>query len=344
MRSQPRQNTPMLVKKRDPVRKEESDGDVRKLQMDRAKKLKSMFEQQVSTLNEEIASLQKTERHKTTHITKVGVPQSKSVERHRRVIDTSVDQSQRKGANNISAVSKKERETGTSDENTRIKNIVHLPESNNSPEPDTTDGLIEAAVDRNCVPRVGGQRLYVKMEKKYYENIVNPELEKRKEALKQKRSLYKPIERDEITQHAARYNEALQKQRMHRAIAKMEQESDHPPTKIIKTPLMQKVLDYEEEEKTKEEKRANERKVLLTKQSLYGKLVKEIYFPKEEGEQANYNTFKPKSKDFQKVMPLPMRYGNQADFTVDNRENTKEIQSANPFTRQPVNYLARGRI
>ena len=34
----------MLVKKRDPACKEESDGDVRKLKMDRAKKLKSMFE------------------------------------------------------------------------------------------------------------------------------------------------------------------------------------------------------------------------------------------------------------------------------------------------------------
>ena len=170
------------------------------------------------------------------------------------MIDTSVDQSQRGlRANKISGLSKKEREIGTSDENTRIKNIVHRAESSNSPErtPDTTDGLIEGTTNGNNMYKAGSQRLYMKMEKKYIENVVYPELEKRKEALKQKKTLYKPIEREEINEHAARYNEVLQRQRMNRAIAKMEKETDHHTTKIIKTPLLQKVLDYEEEEKSK---------------------------------------------------------------------------------------------
>ena len=129
--------------------------------------------------------------------------------------------------------------------------------------------------------------LFMKMEKEFQEKQVLPELERRKVELKAKKELYKPMDEKAIREHALKYQEFTKKDMLNRQVARLESEKSkaeriEKAQKLYKSVALNKILEQEKEQRVRDEKRFEEIKQKKEKQLQYGKLVKEIYFPKVE--------------------------------------------------------------
>jgi len=129
--------------------------------------------------------------------------------------------------------------------------------------------------------------LYMRLEKEYQQNKVLPELERRKDALKAKKELYQPMDEKAIREHALKYQEMGKQDQIKREVARMESDKQKAERvgkaqKLYKSVALNKILEQEKEEKVKQDKRFEEIKLMKDRQNKYGKLVKEIYFPKAE--------------------------------------------------------------
>ena len=124
--------------------------------------------------------------------------------------------------------------------------------------------------------------LYVKIEENYEEQVLMPELEKKKAELAKKREFFQPIKKQEIAEHMKKYQENSLENQMRREIHNKNKQIEfkyNNSAYIIKSKFTENIL--EEEKKKKEEKEQQEqgKKKLLEKKKNYSSVVKEMFAP-----------------------------------------------------------------
>ena len=126
--------------------------------------------------------------------------------------------------------------------------------------------------------------LYQKMYKNFVEEIEMPELEKRKQKLAEKRSIYVPIRRDELREHADRYEEIIHKYEEVRVkeMEKRRLDSEDYMCKAqmeYKSSFTTKAIVKDMIERNKQKHHAAKQKENYTKKMTYAKIIKESYLP-----------------------------------------------------------------
>lgn len=124
--------------------------------------------------------------------------------------------------------------------------------------------------------------LYMKIEENYEEQVLMPELEKKKAELARKREFLQPIKRTEIIEHMKKYQEASmesQLRREYQAKTKAIEFKYNSSTGVIKSRFTDRVLEEEKKKKEEQEKIEHEKEVLIEKKKKYAKIVKEMFAP-----------------------------------------------------------------
>mmetsp|Transcript_33989 Transcript_33989/g.59231 ORF Transcript_33989/g.59231 Transcript_33989/m.59231 type:complete len:511 (+) Transcript_33989:41-1573(+) len=123
--------------------------------------------------------------------------------------------------------------------------------------------------------------LYVQIEEKYKQEILMPELEKHKAELAKKRIHFNSVSRQELTEHAKRYEEMKRENMERRSLQANESTLDHMANLASKNSSKFTYAVIEEERQKREEKTriAEERRRMMEKQKQYASLIKEIYVP-----------------------------------------------------------------
>ena len=120
--------------------------------------------------------------------------------------------------------------------------------------------------------------LYKKIESDFLEKVEMPALRKRKEELEKKRLLYKPINSNELKEHARQFDEIMNKL----SEQKKQNQSDyslHRIKNLSKSKALQKVLEEERLHSFEIIQKAQRKKLLLDKKKQYSDIVKEVFQP-----------------------------------------------------------------
>lgn len=121
-----------------------------------------------------------------------------------------------------------------------------------------------------------------RIEKKYQEQILTPSLEQKKLQLENLRNFHKPINREELDEHEKNFLITLKQKQTEKRI-KREQEmrnhSDYNPKKF-ESKFTKFTLDQQKEREILEKEEEKRIKEKADKMEKYGKLVKEMHFPK----------------------------------------------------------------
>lgn len=113
--------------------------------------------------------------------------------------------------------------------------------------------------------------LYKKIESEFINNFEIPELEKRKEELRKKHELFRPLDYQEL-QERSRYLELLQTQQKPKSIF-------NERSKSTKSKFLKRILDEDKEKSIAEEEKVIIKKDMKDKMWKYSQIVKEIFPP-----------------------------------------------------------------
>ncbi|OMJ73586.1 hypothetical protein SteCoe_27686 [Stentor coeruleus] len=181
--------------------------------------------------------------------------------------------------------------------------------------------------------------LYIKIEENYKNTIMMPELEKRKEELKKRSIYFMPSQLQNIKNHMSWYNSVKGKTK--KSIIHKPSNADKSLQLLSVTPNVW-ALRLMEEEKLEQEarnKKLQERKNLIEKQTKYSELIKEFHAPSlHKSPTATDTTIKSKSKI------------DQNNLSVDVSPNSKWVphkypknnmvpEPKEPKKPHPINYL-----
>ena len=119
---------------------------------------------------------------------------------------------------------------------------------------------------------VSSTPLYKKLEISYFSNVEMPELENRKEELKRKREKFRPVDYNQLKEHARSIDS---------------KRSEHHKSKIIqsdrncikKSKLIKKFIQEENEKRMEEQKKFSIKKQMASKKKEYSEVVKVIHAP-----------------------------------------------------------------
>lgn len=124
--------------------------------------------------------------------------------------------------------------------------------------------------------------LFVKIEENYEEQVLMPELEKKKAELAKKREFFQPVRKQEIAEHMKRYLENSHENQARREMAqkgkKIEFQYNNSAC-IIKSKFTESILEEERRKKEEKEQHEQEKKILLEKKKNYASIVKEMFVP-----------------------------------------------------------------
>ena len=124
--------------------------------------------------------------------------------------------------------------------------------------------------------------LYVKIEENYEEQVLMPELEKKKAELARKREFLQPIKRTEIIEHMKKYQEAAVENQIRRefqAKTKALEFKYNSSAGVIKSRFTDRVLEEEKKKKEDLEKVEQDKARLIEKKKKYAEVVKEMFVP-----------------------------------------------------------------
>lgn len=116
---------------------------------------------------------------------------------------------------------------------------------------------------------------------KTYEKNTESELERKKKELETRRNLYKPLNGEELKQHAQKYEESRRlKEQESRVKVVKDLEEKKINAKKYESLFLKQVLEKDSEERRKKEKYKESRKLLVEKQQKYQNIIKDLFKPK----------------------------------------------------------------
>ena len=124
--------------------------------------------------------------------------------------------------------------------------------------------------------------LYVKIEENYEDQVLMPELEKKKAELARKRELFQPIRKHEIIEHMKRYQEYSYESQVRREQSLKNKEIEfkyNNSAGVFKSKFTENILEEERLKKEEQEKIEQEKKKLIEKKKKYSSIVKEMFIP-----------------------------------------------------------------
>ncbi|CAI2362401.1 unnamed protein product [Moneuplotes crassus] len=208
--------------------------------------------------------------------------------------------------------------------------------------------------------------MHEKLEEEYQQNVLMPELEKKKNELKEKRDFYKPIDRKEIDEFQKQYEENIKLKNEEKRHKREQWYSDiggdnFDPNRL-KTKIYDKVMEEDKGNQDMRSKKIEDRTRRQEKMNNYARIVKEMHWPtvshkkKQEIEQIK-NLLGQRNQ--RKSAPPNKRFGaqkpNESGFASDSnaghaRPNWKKFH--NPMIPKPkmkrepvvVDYLREIRV
>eukprot|EP00347_Sterkiella_histriomuscorum_P004265 403361109 len=130
---------------------------------------------------------------------------------------------------------------------------------------------------------INAQPLYKQFEEKYQKEVEMPHLELKKKQLEELRNFYKPIQRQDLQEHALKYEQIRsvkqEESRKQRDIS-IKAERDHQANLRYKLKDNLNLSVIQDSKKVEEELINAERKKYVDKVKNYAKQVKDMYFPK----------------------------------------------------------------
>lgn len=141
--------------------------------------------------------------------------------------------------------------------------------------------------------------MHEKLEEEYKEKILMPELEKKKNELKEKRDFFKPIDRRELDEFQKKYEEnyklKLEEKRQEREKWYSDiGQGQYDPTKF-KTKVYEKVLEEEKGTEELKNREIEDKKRKAEKMQNYARIVKEMHWPEVS---------EKKAKEIEKIKSL----------------------------------------
>jgi len=124
--------------------------------------------------------------------------------------------------------------------------------------------------------------LYKKLEEKFNNQVLMPELEKKKAQLAQKRMMYQPIDSKEIQEHAKKVDLIKQEQETKRLKELQQKQLDYKLNSVSqenRSKFMEAAIEEEKRKKEEQRKAEEDRKRLLERKRQYADLVKEMFQP-----------------------------------------------------------------
>eukprot|EP00330_Aristerostoma_sp_ATCC50986_P005396 CAMPEP_0114580426 /NCGR_PEP_ID=MMETSP0125-20121206/4717_1 /TAXON_ID=485358 ORGANISM="Aristerostoma sp., Strain ATCC 50986" /NCGR_SAMPLE_ID=MMETSP0125 /ASSEMBLY_ACC=CAM_ASM_000245 /LENGTH=413 /DNA_ID=CAMNT_0001771987 /DNA_START=961 /DNA_END=2202 /DNA_ORIENTATION=- len=271
--------------------------------MTEIKKMKRELEDKLKSLNEQLDELNKedpTYPNATTH--HYGASHHTKKADHKKIIKIAYEDQAEKQKKAMEFVHKMQREKHEREKRElerRLnleKNIKHEIEHTYKKRIESEEKLKAERRDkilnklnhrpRDIEPKEGDEPLYKRMEKKYKEEILLPEIERREKELQNRKKKYKPFGDNELDQYAHKQEIDSKKQFLLKQANRYENQEgvQHRNKKYYRSPIWKKVKEVDEEFKAHDHKASLERKMLRDKQRQYGKLVKEMYYPKVDDE------------------------------------------------------------
>lgn len=121
-----------------------------------------------------------------------------------------------------------------------------------------------------------------RIEKNYHEQILTPSLEQKKLKLENLRNFHKPINREELDEHDKNFLVTLKRKQNEKRIKREQEMKNHPDynPKKFQSKFMKFTLDEQKEREVLEKEEEKRIKEKADKMDKYGKLVKEMHFPK----------------------------------------------------------------
>ena len=125
--------------------------------------------------------------------------------------------------------------------------------------------------------------LYEKIRNNYEQNFVIPELIEKKKKLDNLRSFHRPVQREELSQHAYNYEAILkakiEEKRMFREAKLSEYGIGTHKSSKLQTSIMKKTIQSERLHKMQQEQSMKEHMQKRSKVNSYSKIVKEMHWP-----------------------------------------------------------------
>lgn len=133
-------------------------------------------------------------------------------------------------------------------------------------------------------PKIGLQDqeeyLFKKLEKKYYQEVEMPALEKKKQELAMRRNMAKPISKAELDEHDRKCRMLSEEHRkeIKQELKKRKQDEEKvlELQQKLKTGVSEKIISEEAKKKEETEKKRREKKILREKMENYANLIKEV--------------------------------------------------------------------
>lgn len=204
--------------------------------------------------------------------------------------------------------------------------------------------------------------MHEKLEKEYQEKVLMPELEKKKQVLKEKREFFRPIDHKEIDEHQKQYEENF---KIKLEQKKMEREKwyddigvgKYDPNKY-QTKVLAKVIEETKGEEEHKLQEIEDRKRKAEKMNNYARIVKEMHWPEvSERKREEAENIKKLLEERNKRRSAPPKNRNQKPDSGSDNDRPKAIKKPswnfhNPLIPKPkpkreaiiVDYLKEARV
>ena len=129
---------------------------------------------------------------------------------------------------------------------------------------------------------IANKPLYVKIEENYEEQVLMPELEKKKAELAKKREVFQPVRKQEIIDHMKKYQENSLESQARREILAKNKEIEFKYNNsacVIKSKFTENILEEERRKREEKEQQEIEKKKLLDRKKQYASIVKDNFAP-----------------------------------------------------------------
>jgi hypothetical protein len=129
---------------------------------------------------------------------------------------------------------------------------------------------------------ISNKPMYLRIEENYEEQVLMPELEKKKAELARKREFLQPIRRSEILDHMKKYQETAMESQVRREIQAKNKQLEfkyNSSACAMKSRFTDRVLEEEKKKKEESEKAEHEKVQLVDKRKKYASIVKEMFVP-----------------------------------------------------------------
>lgn len=195
---------------------------------------------------------------------------------------------------------------------------------------------------------ISNKPLYLKIEENYEEQVLMPELEKKKAELARKREFLQPIRRSEILDHMKKYQETAIESQVRREIQIKNKQLEfkyNSSACAMKSRFTDRVLEEEKKKKEEMEKAGHDRIQLVEKKKKYADIVKEMFVP-------SIDEFKKQEMLLiQERLKNPVRIKLTEKSISDEENKPKRKWKKNPMVPEPppkkeakvVDYLAEKR-